>query len=107
MILVTPRELDIDFKVIALYKSLVNCDEFLSSIGKRLRTLRINQGLSLDQFANLTGWDKSYISRVECGKQNLTSENMAKAISALHTSPKIFFSTMDEILEGIEQNAGK
>ena len=85
----------------------MNYEEFLSKIGERLRTLRINQGLSLDQFSALTGWDKSYISRVECGKQNLTSENISKAISALHISPKIFFSTMDDVIEGIDQDGNR
>jgi len=42
------------------------------AVGKRLRQVRVEQGLSLRQVAEPIGKSESYLSRVECGKLDLT-----------------------------------
>ncbi|MFC7062959.1 helix-turn-helix domain-containing protein [Halobacillus seohaensis] len=37
----------------------------MSSIGERIRILRLGKGLSVNQFANKSGVSKSYISNIE------------------------------------------
>lgn len=41
-------------------------------VGIRLRDIRKNNWLSQDELANLSKLDRTYISRVESGKQNNT-----------------------------------
>jgi len=51
----------------------------LEMIGNRIRFLRINKtNLSQEDFASLIGVDRTYLSRVESGKQNLTVEMLIK-----------------------------
>lgn len=51
----------------------------LEMIGNRIRFLRINKSnLSQEEFALLIGVDRTYLSRVESGKQNLTVEMLIK-----------------------------
>lgn len=67
------------------------------SIGKRVRNLRIVKlDLNQEEFASKLGWDRTYISRVESGNQNITIDNLNKICNALGVSLKEFFSTFDE-----------
>ncbi len=72
------------------------------TIGKRVRDLRIvNLDMNQEQFAEKLGWDRTYISRVESGNQNITIENLNKICNALGVSLKDFFSTFEkQIIEG-------
>jgi len=73
------------------------------SIGKRVRDLRIVKlDLNQEEFASKLGWDRTYISRVESGNQNITIENLNKICNALGVSLKEFFSTFDESIEESE-----
>lgn len=73
------------------------------SIGKRVRDLRIVKlDLNQEEFATKLGWDRTYISRVESGNQNITIENLNKICNALGVSLKEFFSTFDEQIRGSE-----
>ncbi len=82
----------------------MNICKFILEVGERVKCLRVNQGYSQDEFSTLVGWDKSYLCRVECGKQNLTLENIAKVCSALKITPKDFFMPIDYQIEGRENN---
>ena len=67
------------------------------TIGKRVRDLRIVKlDMNQEQFAEKLGWDRTYISRVESGNQNITIENLNKICNALGVSLKDFFSTFDQ-----------
>lgn len=49
----------------------------LVDIGNRIKFVRINKlSLKQDEFAKLLKKDRTYISRLECGKQNLTIESL-------------------------------
>ncbi len=71
------------------------------TIGKRVRDLRIVKlDMNQEQFAEKLDWDRTYISRVESGNQNITIENLNKICNALGVSLKDFFSTFEqEIIE--------
>jgi transcriptional regulator with XRE-family HTH domain len=61
--------------------------------GERIRKLRKDRGLSQDGFADLCGFDRTYISGIERGRRNpslLTIEALAKALSV----------TVAELLDG-------
>ncbi len=67
------------------------------TIGKRVRDLRIVKlDMNQEQFAEKLGWDRTYISRVESGNQNITIENLNKICNALGVSLKDFFSTFEQ-----------
>jgi transcriptional regulator with XRE-family HTH domain len=61
--------------------------------GERIRKLRKDRGLSQDGFADLCGFDRTYISGIERGRRNpslLAIEALAKALSV----------TVAELLDG-------
>ena len=71
-----------------------------TAIGKRIKELRIiTKEYSQEQLAEQIGWDRTYISRVESGKQNITIENLNQICNALGVTLKQFFSGFDEKLE--------
>lgn len=65
----------------------------LEKIGNRIRFLRLNYtNYSQDEFAAKLGLDRSYVSRVESGKQNITVETLIKICEeGLEISLKDFF----------------
>ena len=71
-----------------------------TAIGKRIKELRIiAKEYSQEQLAERIGWDRTYISRVESGKQNITIENLNQICNALGVTLKEFFSSFNERLE--------
>ena len=65
-------------------------------IGERIRTLRkARVKLNQEEFAHKIGVDRTYISRLECGKQNITIENLEVVCIGLNVTLKDFFSTFD------------
>ncbi len=66
-------------------------------IGYRIKELRINKmNLTQDEFSKLLNWDRTYLSRVESGKQNMTVESLEKVCEVLEISLKDFFAYMDD-----------
>lgn len=65
----------------------------LEIIGNRIRFLRINYtNYSQDEFASRIDVDRSYLSRVESGKQNITLETLIRICEeGLGMSLKRFF----------------
>ncbi len=61
-------------------------------VGKRVRELRNNLGISQEELADLAGLDRTYITSVECGKRNISIVNIEKLTNALQVSLKEFFS---------------
>lgn len=60
-------------------------------VGKRVRELRNNMGISQEELADLAGLDRTYITSVECGKRNISIVNIEKLTNALQVSLKEFF----------------
>ena len=58
----------------------------LVSIGKTVRTLRLELGLSQEAFADEVGIDRSYIGGIERGEHNLALMNLVKISKALNIS---------------------
>lgn len=66
--------------------------------GKRVRQLRLEQGLSQEALAFKAEIDRTYMTSVENGKRNVSIQNIEKIINALEISIQDFFST--DIFEG-------
>lgn len=66
--------------------------------GKRVRQLRLKQGLSQEALAFKAGIDRTYMTSIENGKRNVSVQNIEKVIKALEISIQDFFST--DIFEG-------
>ena len=65
-------------------------------IGNRIKAIRIFKlKISQEELANKVGWDRSFLSRVESGKQNLTIENLSALCSAMNITLAYFFNTAD------------
>lgn len=62
------------------------------SVGKRVKELRSKLGISQEEFADLAGLDRTYITSVECGKRNISIVNIEKLARALKVSLAEFFT---------------
>lgn len=63
----------------------------LNDIGDRVKELRSKQNLSQKDLALICGFDRTYLSRVESGKQNITIEKLLVLCAKLNASLKEFF----------------
>jgi transcriptional regulator with XRE-family HTH domain len=61
-------------------------DDVAVRFGKRLRELRQATGLSQEAFAAACGLDRTYISRIERGKRNVSLRNIEMLAKALRVS---------------------
>ena len=61
-------------------------------VGKRVKELRNNLGLSQEELADLANLDRTYITSVECGKRNISIVNIEKLTIALKVTLKEFFN---------------
>jgi transcriptional regulator with XRE-family HTH domain len=60
--------------------------------GKKLKELRLKQGLSQEKLAELCNLHRTYISSVERGKRNISLLNIEKIAKALNVDPNILLS---------------
>jgi len=68
--------------------------ELSELIGKQIRFLRNKKGLKQDQVAERTGregYNKSRISKIESGKENVTLETLELIMHALDVTPQELF----------------
>ena len=72
-------------------------------LGRRIRLLRNNAGMSQEKFALSIGMDRTYYSSVETGKRNISVQNIKKIADGLDLSVSELFKRTEEILEGIQQ----
>ena len=77
----------------------IRTKELYTEIGKRIRHVRHNKGLSLDELAKKTGFAKSYLSQIE----NLKRE---PSISALSQIAHVLGVDVLFLLSGETQNSG-
>ncbi len=68
----------------------------LVSIGNRVKTLRNDKGLSQVELARRIDFDRTYLSRVESGKQNMTVETLLKICDGLDVTIKGFFDFKED-----------
>lgn len=60
-------------------------------IGKHLKILRTNKGLTQEKLSYESEVDKTYISEVENGKRNISVVNLEKLITTMGSTVKDFF----------------
>ncbi len=74
----------------------------LEKIGNRIKELRINKlKITQEEFAKILGVDRTYLSRVESGKQNLTLNTLIDICSKLDVSLSEFFGPLDQKENGV------
>ncbi|HEX7640721.1 MAG TPA: helix-turn-helix transcriptional regulator [Burkholderiaceae bacterium] len=61
-------------------------DPALLSLGKAIRQIRLEQGISQEELALLADVDRSYVGRVERGDNNVAVLTLVKLASALRVS---------------------
>ena len=63
-------------------------------LGKRIRELRMQTGLSQEKFAVKIGMDRTYFASVENGKRNVAIVNIEKIANGLNV-------TLTELFKGV------
>lgn len=63
-------------------------------LGKRIRELRTEKGLSQEKFALLIDMDRTYFASVELGKRNIALKNIEKIAKGLDVS-------LEELFKGL------
>lgn len=66
------------------------------SIGLRIKTLRLQQGVYQTELAKQIGVSQTHMSNIESGRAGLTLENLVKM-------SEIFDCSLDEIVFGVKQ----
>lgn len=61
------------------------------TVGKRIKYLRNQVGLSQEELADKAELDRTYITSVECGKRNISIVNIEKIANALNVSMAVLF----------------
>lgn len=61
-------------------------DDILLRFGARIRELRLDTGLSQEEFAAKCGLDRTYVSGIERGKRNVSLRNIGKIADFLGLS---------------------
>ena len=74
-----------------LVKSFSNEGINMLSIGPTLKELRTSSNLTLKELAIKSGFDSSYISKIENGERSPTIESLEKICKALGVSLNTFF----------------
>lgn len=68
---------------------------YKDDIGCRVRELRKDKNLSQQELANIIGCNKSFICRLEKGKENITIEKLNDICIAFDISFSFFFGPLD------------
>ena len=70
-------------------------DRFETHVAERLRRLRVERGLTLDQLAEASGVSRAMISRIERTEASPTAALLARLCSALGVSLSVFFASAE------------
>lgn len=74
---------------------VMNVNSIVISFGNTVRKLRIERGISQEDFAELCELHRTYISDIELGKRNVSLENIAKIANALEISISELFARVN------------
>ena len=66
------------------------------NVGKNLRRLRNQLGVSQDEFADMAGLHRTYIGAVERGERNITLSTLQRIATALKAEPKELLMEADD-----------
>ena len=61
----------------------------------RVKDLRKERGLTVEQLANQAGMSKSYLSEIESGKKQINARRLEALAAALHVQPTDLISDPD------------
>lgn len=74
----------------------------LEKIGNRIKKLRVSKlKITQEEFAKILGVDRTYLSRVESGRQNITLNTLMDICSKLDVSLSEFFGPFIEKENGV------
>lgn len=65
--------------------------ELQKLIGRRIKELRLEKGISQQMLASICDYDKSNMARIEAGRSNVTIGTILKLCNALEVSLYDFF----------------
>jgi len=65
-------------------------------VGALVRQLRVEAGMSQEEFANRCGVHRTYIGSIERGEKAITLETAKKIVEALNISLSQFFRKLEE-----------
>ena len=71
-------------------------------LGKRIKELRTQRGLTQEQFAELVGMGERNLSKIECGINFISADTLDRITKALKITPKELFDfehLKDKILQ--------
>jgi transcriptional regulator with XRE-family HTH domain len=69
----------------------------LVAVGERIRSLRLEKGLTQEEFAFLVGLDRSYYGGVERGERNISVLNLIKIAQAMDKEIGELFPPMSRL----------
>jgi transcriptional regulator with XRE-family HTH domain len=72
-------------------------DHQLEAVGRQIRKLREDHGLSQEEFAAKAGLDRAYYGAVERGKRNLSARNLIKIAAALNVDVGALFPPISDL----------
>ena len=81
--------------------------ERTSMVGKRVRVLRMQKGISQNKLARSVGISQAHMSNIENGHSNITLENLFALHDILCVSMASFFVDIDGIQEAKEVKEAK
>jgi transcriptional regulator with XRE-family HTH domain len=61
-------------------------DNILKRLGEKIRKIRLEQGLSQEKLALLSGLHRTYVGAVERGERNVTLKNVEKLAKTLNVA---------------------
>ena len=64
---------------------------FLKRLGKALKQKRMEEGISQEKLAEITGLHRTYVGSVERGERNVSAINIRSLASALKCKPSELF----------------
>ena len=80
--------------------ALTELDRLQSRIGKRIKELRTHKKMKAQELASLCNLEKSHMSRIESGGQNLTLKMLLKISTALEIELNELFIFQQESKKG-------
>lgn len=63
-------------------------------VGARIKSLRVQKGLSQDQLSSKSNVERTFIANLELGKKNVTIDILVKITDALEISLSDFFNVL-------------
>lgn len=72
--------------------NMIDSNQIKCTLGKKIKELRIERGLSQDKLGEYIDLQSDSISTVERGKAFISSEALAKLCNFFNVSPTVFFT---------------